>query len=304
MKNWINSLNIKVIFAFGAVYIIWGTTYLAIKIGIAEMPPFLMAALRYLIGGTLLLGLCLARNRQPLNKEIWQNMVLGGLMLTLGQGTLFWAEQYISSGLTAVLVSTLPIFYILVDRKNWKGYFNSKLTIISIILGLIGILALFKDQLAEGANYNRLTLIASLVVLSSCLSWALGSIYYKNKAAPERLFPDVGWQLIGGSIACFLVSLVADPLTAFTFAQVSLQTWAAVGYLAIAGSVIAFTASYYLLSVRPPAVVGTYAYVNPIIAVILGVLFANEVISMSQFIGIAIILLAAYLSNRVKMKTK
>lgn len=304
MMNWIKSLNLKVILAFAAVYIIWGTTYLAIKIGITEMPPFLMAAFRYLIGGLVLLGLCMARNRQPLNKEVWQNMVLGGLMLTLGQGTLFWAEQHISSGLTAVLVSTLPIFYILVDRKNWSGYFNSKLTIISILLGMIGILALFREQLIEGATDDPMMLISSLVVLSSCLSWAFGSTYYKNKAAPERLFPDVGWQLIGGSITCLVVSLIADPLAGFNFDQVSIKTWGAVIYLAIAGSVIAFTASYYLLSVRPPAVVGTYAYVNPIIAVILGVLFANEVISLSQLIGIAIILVAAYLSNRVKLKTK
>ncbi|MBG6233591.1 drug/metabolite transporter (DMT)-like permease [Pedobacter sp. CAN_A7] len=304
MTDWIKSLNIKVILAFGAVYIIWGTTYLAIKIGIAEMPPFLMASFRYFIGGMVLIGLCLIRNKQPLNKEVWQNMVLGGFMLTLGQGTLFWAEQHISSGLTAVLVSTLPIFYILVDRKNWKGYFNSKLTIVSILLGLIGILALFKDQLVVGASKDPLTIIASLVVLSSCLSWAIGSIYYKNRASPERLFHDVAWQLIGGSIACILVSLVADPLATFSFDQVSLKTWGAIVYLAIAGSVIAFTASYYLLSVRPPAVVGTYAYVNPIIAVILGVLVAEEVITWSQFVGILIILLAAYLSNRVKLKNK
>lgn len=304
MKNWIDSLNLKVILAFGAVYIIWGTTYLAIKIGIAEMPPFLMAAFRYLIGGTVLLCLCLARNSQPLNKEVWQNMLLGGLMLTLGQGTLFWAEQHISSGLTAVLVSTLPIFYIVVDRKNWKGYFHSKLTIISIFLGLTGILVLFKDQLTVGSSYNPLTLIASLVVLSSCFSWALGTIYYKSKAAPERLFPDVGWQLIGGSLACIVVSLFADPLASFSFNQVSIKTWGAIGYLAIAGSVVAFTASYYLLSVRPPAVVGTYAYVNPIIAVILGVLVANEVITWSQLVGIAIILVAAYLSNRIKLQNK
>ncbi|WP_432708336.1 EamA family transporter [Pedobacter sp.] len=304
MKNWINSLDLKVILAFGAVYIIWGTTYLAIKIGIAEMPPFLMATFRYLIGGTVLLMLCLIRNTQPLNIQVWQNLLLGGLMLTLGQGTLFWAEQYISSGLTAVLVSTLPIFYILADQRNWKSYFHSKLTIVSILLGLIGIVALFKDQLAEGINYNPLTLIASLVVLGSCFIWALGSLYYKRKAAPERLFPDVGWQLIGGSIACLVVNLFTDPLSSFSFDQVSIKTWGAICYLAIAGSVIAFTASYYLLSVRPPAVVGTYAYVNPIIAVFLGVLVAHEEVSASQLFGIGIILVAAYLANRVKLTIK
>ena len=304
MKDWFRSLNMKVILAFAAVYLIWGTTYLAIKIGLEDMPPFLMAACRYLLGGTVLLGLCLIRKQRPFEQSVWQNMLLGAIMLTLGQGTLFWAELHISSGLTAVLVSTLPICYIIVDKRNWKGYFHSKLTIFSILLGLIGILMLFKDQITGHSVGSTMTVIASLVVLSSCLSWALGSIYYKNNSTPDRLFPDVALQLLGGSIACLLVSFIADPIAEFSFKEVSFRTWGAISYLAIAGSVVAFTSSYYLLSVRPPAVVGTYAYVNPIIAVLLGVLVANEVISLSQVFGIAIILVAAYLSNRVKLQSK
>lgn len=304
MKAKIQSIDFKTILAFAAVYIIWGTTYLAIKIGIQEMPPFLMAGFRYLMGGTVLLGLCLLGKKQPFAESPWWNMALGGIMLTLGQGILFWAELHISSGLTAVLVSTLPIFYILVDRVNWPGYFRSKLTLFSIALGLAGIILLFKDQMSGGSGDLALKLVASLSVLFSCMSWAIGSIYYKRRSRPERLFSDVSWQLIGGSIACFMVSFIIDPLDQFHFNHLSLVTWGAVFYLAIAGSVIAFSAMYYLLATRPPAIVGTYAYVNPIIAVILGVLVANETITTYQLMGIGIILLAAYLSNRVKLNTK
>ena len=301
MNTWIKSLDIKVVLAFAAVYIIWGTTYLAIKIGVAEMPPFLMASCRYLIAGFIMLTYCQIKHNEVLKSDTLKNLLLGAFMLSLGQGILFWAEKYLSSGLTAVFIATLPIAYIIVDRKNWKGYFNSKLTIISIVMGLAGILVLFKDQTSEAnTGGTNMQLIASVVVVCSCLCWAMGSIYYKNNSDKSFLFCDVGWQLIGGSIACILISIFADSWATFTFQQVSIQTWGAVFYLAVAGSIVAFTASYYLLSVRPPAIVGTYAYVNPIIAVILGFLVAGESISISQIIGIVIILVAAYLSNKVK----
>ena len=304
MEKRLNAPDIKVILAFAAVYIIWGTTYLAIKIGLKDMPPFLMAAFRFLIAGVVLLLICLAKKTYSVRNTIWKNILLGAFMLTLGQGILFWAELHLSSGLTAVLVSTLPISYIIADRQNWKAYFHSKLTIFSIVLGLAGILMLFKDQLSGGSDDSSMQLIASAVVLISCLCWATGSIYYKHHSKPENLFPDVSWQLLGGAAACFIVSFFADNLQSFHIADVSAKSWGAVTYLAIAGSIMAFTSSYYLLSVRPAAVVGTYAYVNPIIAVILGILIADESISTSQIIGIVIILTAAYLSNQVKLKTK
>jgi drug/metabolite transporter (DMT)-like permease len=297
--------RLKVIPAFAAVYIIWGTTYLAIKIGIKEIPPFLMASFRYLAASVVLLVICLIKKIKPFEGNVFPNIVLGMLMLTLGQGILFWAELHLSSGLTAVLVSTLPICYILVDKKNWRSYFQSRLTIFGILLGLAGVILLFMDELTgDHPGTDHLSIIAALTVLISCISWAAGSIYYKNHSEPTRLLPDVAWQLLGGSIACLAVSMITGDNNGFVMENISAKAWGAVLYLAIPGSVIAFTCSYYLLSVRPPAVVGTYAYVNPIIAVILGVLVAGEKISLVQVGGIAIILLAAYLSNRVKLNTK
>jgi drug/metabolite transporter (DMT)-like permease len=304
MKSLTKAIDLKVILCFAAVYIIGGTTYLAIKIGLEAMPPFIMVSLRYLIAGVVLLMICLLKGEKIFTPTFTRNMVLGAFMLTLGQGVLFWAEQYLSSGLTAVFIATLPISYILIDKRNRTNYFQSKLTLISIALGLVGILVLFKDQAStdNGAS-AQMKIIASVVVIGSCLCWAAGSLYYKYRIPQGSLFSDVGWQLIGGAIACFIVSLFTDGVTDYHFAEVPLQTWGAVLYLAIAGSIIAFTASYYLLSVRPPAVVGTYAYVNPIIAVLLGWAIANETISVSQVIGIVVILIAAYLSNKVKLKS-
>lgn len=305
MKNWLKAIDIKVLLAFAAVYIIWGTTYLAIKIGLNEMPPFLMASFRYLIAAFILLIICLIKKEVIFNKGLFKNMLLGAFMLTLGQGVLFWAEQYLSSGLTAVFIATLPIWYILADKRNWKSYFSSKLTIISILMGTIGIVVLFKDQMAVSTEHSvDMKIIASAVAVGSCFCWAAGSLYYKYNHSGDSLFCNIGWQLIGGWIACIIISLVTSEWTGFSFNEVSMKTWSAVFYLAIAGSIIAFAASYYLLSVRPAAVVGTYAYVNPIIAVLLGCLLADEKITISQVIGIVIILVAAYLSNKVKLKSQ
>lgn len=303
MTKWVKTIDIKVLLAFAAVYIIWGTTYLAIKIGLQDMPPFLMASFRFLIAGTVLIVFCLIKEGIAVNKEIFQNMLLGALMLTLGQGVIFWAEQFLSSGLTAVFIALLPICYIVADKRNWKSYFNSKLTIVSITMGLLGILILFKDQTTVNGEHSvHMRIIASIAVICSCLFWAIGSLYYKYNFAGGSLFWNIGWQLMGGAITCFCINLITGEWTTFTFTEVSLNGWLAVSYLAIAGSVVAFTASYYLLSIRPAAVVGTYAYVNPIIAVLLGSLVANETITVSQVIGIVIILIAAYLSNKVKLK--
>ena len=227
-------------------------------------------------------------------------MLLGAFMLTLGQAVLFWAEKYLPSGLTAVFTSSLPIWYVLIDRANWKFNSRSKLTIASIVLGLVGILILFNGQLSDrGDAATSMRLIASIVTIGACICWAAGSLYYKAHAGGS-LFNNVGWQLVGGTTAGFLISMLTGEWNGFSLAAVPAISWLMILYLAIAGSVIAFSASYYLLTVRPAPVVGTYAYVNPIVAVILGYIIAGETISTSQVAGIIIILVAAYLANTVK----
>ena len=293
--------NLKVLLAFAAVYIIWGTTYLAIKIGVRQMPPFIIASLRYLIAGVLLLGFCVLKRERLFSSNALTQVLLGAFMLTLGQGVIFWAEEYISSGLTAVFIATLPVWYILIDGRNRAMYFKSKLTLTSIGLGLIGILTLFSGQTSHADEQSgTMRLVASGVVLCSCFCWAGASLYYRNHRGPGGLLVDVGWQLAGGTVACFLVSVVTGEWKHFSFGAVNAASWGAVFYLAIAGSIVAFSASLYLLTVRPPAVVGTYAYVNPIIAVLIGIV-AGELVTVTQVVGIVIILVAAYLANRVKI---
>ena len=296
-----SKIEFRVLLAFTAIYIIWGTTYLAIRIGVQSLPPFLMATMRFGIAGTIMLIYANWNKERMPWVAIINQMALGAFMLTLGQGVLFWAEKYISSGLTAVLISALPVWYIITDRSQWADYFHSKLTLLSIALGITGIVLLFKNQLTGGApTGGSTTIIATLVVILSCFCWAVGSLYYKNHPQPGSLFQHVGWQLIGGTIACLLVSGFTGEFKSFSIAAIPLKAWGAVLYLAIAGSIVAYTAMYWLLARKPAAIVGTYAYVNPVIAVILGHFIANETVSLIQVIAMTIILIAAWLANTVK----
>lgn len=301
IKKWFKSIDLKVLLSFAAVYLIWGTTYLAIKIGLEHIQPFMMASMRFLIAGFLLLLFCLLKRESIFSKAAFSQMLLGAFMLTLGQAILFWAEQYITSGLTAVFSATLPICYLLTDSRHRKNYFSSKLTIFSIFLGLFGILILFGGQLNIGSQQTNLkSVIACVTVLGSCFCWAIGSLFYKYQPSKGSLFCNVGWQLMGGTISCSCISFITGEWQHFRFNEVPLSCYGVICYLAIAGSIIALSASYYLLTVRPAAIVGTYAYVNPVIAVLLGYFFAGEVLTVGQIIGISIILIAAYSANKVK----
>lgn len=296
-----SKINWKIILAFAAVYIIWGTTYLAIRIGIESMPPFTMAGLRYVIAGVLMLLYIQIKGEILFDKTVIRNLLLGAFMLTCGQGTIFWAEKYVPSGLTAVLISTAPIWYIVADKKHWRNYFTSKLTLFSILLGLAGVWLLFKDQAITGnGTSSSMMILASIVIIVACLCWVSASLYYKYNHNPGSLFKNIGWQLIGGAVGCLLVGTFMGEWGQFNITQVTARSWGALLYLAIAGSIVAFTAMFWLLERRPAPVVGTYAYVNPVIAVILGYFIADELITGSQIIGMAIILIAAYLANRVK----
>jgi drug/metabolite transporter (DMT)-like permease len=295
--------DIRVILAFAAIYVIWGTTYLAIKIGIESMPPFMMAAIRYLIAGTLLLLYCFFRKEKFDRKSVLQSLLIGAFVMTAGQAVVFWAEKYISSGLAAIFGSLLPICYILTDTRNWEKYRKSKTTLLSIGLGLAGIVILFiHPSVAEKQYHGTITIIASAAAVASCFCWAGGSLYFKYHVKSGSLYGNVGWQLIGGMVTSLLISGLSGEWLNFSFAAVSLHAWLAVVYLAIAGSIVALIALYWLLARRPAPLVGTYAYVNPVIAVILGYFIANEKITWLQVLGMAIILLAAYLANTIKMK--
>lgn len=286
-----------VIMAYMATYILWGTTYFAVLIGLQTLPPFIMAAVRFLMAGIVLLLIVYIKKEKLVVPGMYKNMLLGVIILTGGQGLLFWSEQYIASGTAAILVSALPLWYVLLDTKNRHTYFSNKLIISGLVLGFFGILLLFKKYLGASLGNTQWQLFGLLAVIGACICWACGTLYYKNNSNQNSMFLNLGWQLIGGFLSSLLVAFVSREFNGFAFAKVSMNSWLATIYLAVAGTLIAFVAFNWLLTVRPAAVVGTYAYVNPVIAVLLGWLMANEGISFLQIAGMGIILFSAFLVN-------
>ncbi len=293
-----------VVMAYIATYILWGTTYFAVLIGLQTLPPFIMAAVRFLMSGFVLLLIVFVKGEKLIVPGVYKNILLGVIILTGGQGLLFWSEQYIPSGTAAILVSALPLWYVLFDTKNRQLYFSNKLIISGLVLGFVGILLLFKKYLSTSSGNTQWQLFGLLAVIGACICWATGTLYYKNHINQSSLFLNLGWQLVGGFLSSLLVAFFSREFKGFSFANVSIDSWLATLYLAVAGTLIAFVAFNWLLTVRPAAVVGTYAYVNPLIAVLLGWLLANEGISFLQIVGMVIILFSAFLVNSPKYLDK
>ncbi len=293
-----------IILAYLATYVLWGTTYFAVLVGLQTLPPFIMAALRFFMAAVVLLLVVYIKGEKIIVPGIYKNMLLGVIILTGGQGLLFWSEQYIASGTAAILVSALPLWYVLLDTKNRKIYFSNKLIISGLVLGFFGILLLFKKYMGASSGNTQWQLFGLLAVIGACMCWASGTLYYKNNANQNSLFLNLGWQLAGGCLSSLIVAFLTLEFKNFSLENVSMNSWLATIYLAVAGTLIAFVAFSWLLTVRPAAIVGTYAYVNPVIAVLLGWLLANEGISFLQIIGMIIILLSAFLVNSPKYLEK
>ena len=292
-----------IILAFAAIYLIWGTTYVTILIGLEDIPPFILATIRFAIVSVLVISWCLLkREPMPPKRFIVQNMLLGVVMMGGGQSILFWAEVYIPSGYAAILVATIPIWFVILDKSQWSYYFSNKFIISGIVIGFFGILLLFKERMDASVYADPMGLLASLGVLFGSICWVSGSLYYRYHPTSGSVYSNLGWQMLGGTVFCFLISLTTGEWQQFSWTAVGWEAWSAVVYLAVASSIIALAAYYWLLGQMPAAVVGTYAYVNPLVAVLLGWLIAGEVISVLQLTGMLVILFGATLINFPKYK--
>ncbi|UHG90531.1 EamA family transporter [Spirosoma oryzicola] len=290
-----------VVLAFAAIYLIWGSTYLAALIGLESLPPFLMASLRFLSAGGLLYSWCLFRREQAVTRLAFsRNAIAGVLMLGGGTGSVIWAEQYLPTGLAAILVTTLPLWFVVLDRPQWASYRTAKLRLVGLLLGFSGILLLFSEDPAALVAPAKAAMYwpSIAVILVGTISWAVGSLYSRYRKAPGSTILNAAVQLLAAGLFCLFVSAGLGEWTGFTITQVTVRSWVALTYAVIFGSVVAYLSYLWLLQVRPPAVVGTYAYVNPVVAVLLGWALANETITSRQLTSLAIILVGVLLVNR------
>jgi drug/metabolite transporter (DMT)-like permease len=289
-----------VVSAFAAIYLIWGSTYLAILFGLKTMPPFIMSGIRFAIAGAILLAWRYLQGERPASKPTLQNAIAGVFMLFGGTGAVVWSEQHITSGMAAIVVAGMPFWFVLLDYRQWSYNFSQKLVLGGIVIGFVGVLTLFG---ADSAHFSEKAIFAMLVLLVGCISWAGGSLYLKYNSNSQSSMMNAGVQMLAAGIFSLVVGWAAGETKTFSFAAVSAESWLGLSYLITFGSLLGYLSYVWLLGVRPVVQVGTYAYVNPVVAVVLGWLFANEPFSGRQLVALAVILAGVLLINLPKYRS-
>jgi drug/metabolite transporter (DMT)-like permease len=278
-----------VIAAFAAVYVIWGSTYLAIRFAVETIPPFLMAGARFLAAGAVLYAYARARGLTRVSRaELRGAAIVGLFLLLLGNGAVVWAEQSVPSGITALLVATVPVWMVVVDWLRPGGTRPRVGVFAGLGLGLAGIALLVGPGAFTG--HAEFSLAATGVLVLGSISWAVGSIYARHAPRPASAVTSNAVQMLAGGAALVLVGVIAGEPARLAASQVTARSLWSLAYLATFGSLIGFTAYTYLLEVSTPARVSTYAYVNPIVAVFLGWALASEPVEMRTIAAAAVIL--------------
>ncbi|RFM30326.1 EamA family transporter [Deminuibacter soli] len=295
--------KLLVILAFATVYIVWGSTYFFIRIAVAHIPAMLMAAMRFTTAGLLLLGWCAIKGEKLFVAENIKPAIISGLLLLfIGNGAVVWVEQYLTSSLVAVLVSACPLWFVLLDKPLWKENFSNRFTISGLLVGFVGVLLLFGERLLHSDGTATPYQVPCLIILLfSTMSWSGGSLYsrYFSKG-PGTV--NTAWQMLAAGIAFIICAAFSGETKHFDWQAVPAKAWLAVTYLIVMGSLAAYSAYVWLLQVRPSTQVSTYAYVNPVVAVLLGIFFADEHMSLVQLAGLVIILVSVLLINLNKYR--
>ncbi|MET0393672.1 MAG: EamA family transporter [Chitinophagaceae bacterium] len=295
--------QLLIVSAFAAIYIIWGSTYIAIAIAIRDIPPLLMAGIRFIAAGILLYAFARIRGEATPDRSSVAHLSFSGiLMLFLGTGSVAWVEQYLPSGLTAIIVATVPLWFVLLDRQQWKFYFSNGWIIAGLLVGFGGVLFLFADKRAFSFTGDRMKVTSFFVLLFGTIAWAIGSLYSKYKPVQGSTFMKAAVQMVAAGICALLAGFIAGEHHRVVWAAVSWQSILAVVYLIVFGSLVGYLSYIWLLGVRPPSLVGTYAYVNPVVAVFLGWLIVSEPITWQQLVALLIILSGVILVNIAKEK--
>ena len=286
-------LRWKIVAAFVAVYVFWGMTYLAMRVAVEDIPPYLMAGTRFVLAGAMLYAIARRRRDEAPTSLNWRAaFVVGGFLLLGGNASVAWAEQRVSSGLAALLIGVMPIWMV---SLNWlRGGSRPRLNVIAgLLLGALGVGLLVLPQ----GGGDRVDLLGAVVLIVAAASWAWGSVISKSAGLPKSPFMATSMEMIAGGTLCIVVAVLTGELEGFSPAQVSGQALLAWLFLVIFGSLVAFTAFIWLLGVVSIAKVGTYAYVNPIVAVLLGWAILDEPVTLTTVFAAILILCGVAMVN-------
>lgn len=288
-------LRWKIAIAFFCVYVFWGMTYLAMRVAVQDIPPYLMAGSRFVLAGMVLYWWARCRGEGPPTAVQWRAAAIVGAFLLLGgNASVAWAEQRVPSGLAALLIGVMPIWMVSLEWLR-SGPRPSLQVIAGLLLGAIGVGLLVLPQ----GGANDIDLLGAGVLILAAASWAWGSVISKSVPLPRSPFLATSMEMIAGGLVCLIVAAVAGELGGFRLAQVSGRAWLAWLFLVVFGSLVAFTAYIWLLSHTTIAKAGTYAYVNPIVAVFLGWALLGEPITLTTVLAALVILLGVALVSGV-----
>jgi len=297
---------LMVILAFAIVYLVWGSTYFFIQMAVKGFPPFILGAFRFILAGLLMAGWCIIKGEKLFAiRGIKHAAISGILLLFFGNGIIIWVEQSMPSAMVAITVSSAPLWFVLLDKPKWSENFRSKSIIAGMLIGLAGVILLFSEQISQIFSMPESTPVkmsSMILLLFAAIAWAGGSLYSKYRSAEGSIIVSTTWQIMAAGIAFIPGIFIRDEFSAFQWSEVSSDSWFALVYLVSMGSIAGFSAYVWLLQVRTAMQVSTYAYVNPVVAVLLGVFFANEKITGIQIAGLVIILGSVLLINMARYR--
>ena len=281
----------KTLLAFGIIYFVWGSTFLFIRIGVRELPPLLFAALRFLPAGLVLYGWMIAQGERAPTLRQWTSATLLALLIFVGDyGLLFWAEQHVPSGIAAVMLATIPLFMALSEiifLRTQKLTFRLSL---ALLIGIGGVAVLMSRSLMLGSA--PIDSRGAIALIFASMSWSVASVLSRKLPLPQSKVMSAGAQMLAGGILLTITAAAFGEFRGFHPAAISGRAWFALVYLIVFGSLIGFTAYVWLLHHESPTKVGTYAYVNPVVAVLLGYFFGGETLGMRTVLGTLFVLVS------------
>lgn len=314
-----------VILCYAMVYLVWGSTFFFIEKALHSFPPFVLGSLRFIMAGALLFIYCKMKGFTLWNKRVVkESIIVGFLLLFVDMAAIIWSEQYISSGIVSIISAATAIWFVLFDKSKWKENFSSLPTILGLLFGFGGVVMLFAEQLSNNNSQDPnadMKLIAMIVMVIGTMGWTFGSLISKyltksnkdiqaeNDASEEEdetedeqnpdlhIMVKTSWQMLTAGIAFTTVALITGEYTHLDWSQVATADIWSLIYLAIFGSIIAFSSYLWLLQVRPVTEVSTYAYINPIVAMTLVYFFTDHEVTKLQVFGLIIVLISVLLMN-------
>lgn len=292
----------RIIVAFALLYVLWGSTYLAMRIIVRDLPPYVAGAARYLVSGPIMLAACalMGRKIRITFADLRRLLVISILLLCMGNIGVLWGEEYVPSGLASLIVALVPIWVVILEAWVFRAGRVTAKGIFGLGLGIVGLLVLLWPRIASGSHLGRLELFGSAILAAASFFWALGSVFSHRFTLSVDVFASAAWQMTLAGLVNGLISFATGQFhhTHWTTTAIS-----AIGYLVVFGSWLGYSAYIYLLEHVPTPKVATYAYVNPIVAVFLGWIILHEQVDAFMLVGTVIIIASVWLVNTAKLRS-